>query len=307
MRSSALVLALMALALAWPIPPRLARQPWQTAAPGAALVLWQAVGLAGGMSAVGALTLSGLSPLGSDVYAAVRTLLDDAADGGLVQGLAWYDVLALATAAGLSAWLFGNLASSTVRTLRSRRRHRAVLDLVTSPQAALGGARLLDDAGVTAYCLPGLRPRVVVSAGTLAALDPDELGAVLAHERAHATQRHDLVVLPFVALAATFPRLPAVRVARAQVALLVELLADDTARAAVSAPALASALARVGGAAPADAKAAVATAGAARLLRLLEPPPGVPGGLRATAYAAAGLLVLAPTAVLLGLPLLAPR
>ena len=60
-------------------------------------------------------------------------------------------------------------------------------------------------------------------------LREEELRAVLAHERAHVEQRHDLVVLPFAAFGTTFPWLPAVRSAQAQVALLVEMLADDRA------------------------------------------------------------------------------
>lgn len=46
-----------------------------------------------------------------------------------------------------------------------------------------------------AYCLPGLRPRVVVTRGALSAPTGAEVAAVLGHERAHATGRHDLVVL----------------------------------------------------------------------------------------------------------------
>ena len=297
MRPAAAVLALMALALAGPIPPRLVRARWQAAAPGTALVLWQAIGLAGGLSAVGALTLFGLSPLGSDVYAAGGELLGSAVDGRPTRSLSPLDVLALLAASALSAWLFGVLVVSTLRTLRARRRHRALVDLLARPEPRLQGARVLDDAAVTAYCLPGLRPRVVVSAGALQALDDDELAAVLAHERAHATQRHDLVVQPFVALAATFPRLPSVRLARPQVALLVEMLADDAARSAAGASALASALARIGG----DAHLGP------RLLRLLDPPVPASRTVRATAYVLAALLVLAPTTVVLGLPLLPPR
>ena len=37
-----------------------------------------------------------------------------------------------------------------------------------------------------ASCLPGVRPQVVVSAGTLRLLDDVQLAAVLSHERAHA-------------------------------------------------------------------------------------------------------------------------
>ena len=52
-------------------------------------------------------------------------------------------------------------------------------------------------------CLGCGRP-IVISAGTLDLLDADELAAVLAHERAHLRERHDLVLLPFTALLRAF-------------------------------------------------------------------------------------------------------
>jgi Zn-dependent protease with chaperone function len=121
------------------------------------------------------------------------------------------------------------LRRSTARVLRDRRRHRALVDLVATRNPLLGGTSVLDHDLPVAYCLPGPAPRVVLSRGAVAVLSEDELRAVLAHERAHLDQRHDLVVLPFVALGATFPRLRAVRTARAAVAQLVEVLADDRA------------------------------------------------------------------------------
>ena len=65
---------------------------------------------------------------------------------------------------------------------------------------------------------PGCGPGWCSAPGALAVLDPAEVEAVLAHEQAHLRQRHDLVVLPFVALGATFPRLRGVLLAQEQVA-----------------------------------------------------------------------------------------
>ena len=53
------------------------------------------------------------------------------------------------------------------------------------------------------------------------------MAAVLAHERAHLRERHDLVLLPFTALARAFPWSVLVQRSYASVALLVEMLADD--------------------------------------------------------------------------------
>ena len=92
-----------------------------------------------------------------------------------------------------------------MRTLRSRARHRELLDLLATPWPAAPGARVLEHPVPVAYCLPGLRSRLVVSAGVLDCLEVDQVWAVLAHERTHLRERHDLVVLPFVAWGATAP------------------------------------------------------------------------------------------------------
>nr|MDT0667776.1 M48 family metalloprotease [Micromonospora sp. DSM 115978] len=76
-----------------------------------------------------------------------------------------------------------------------------------------------------AYCVPGVRTaRVVVSRGLLNTLAADELDAVLAHEQAHVSGRHDLVIQPFVAWQRTFPFLRPAQEATAAVSLLVEML-----------------------------------------------------------------------------------
>ena len=69
----------------------------------------------------------------------------------------------------------------------------------------------------------------MVSVGTLELLGRGELAAVLAHERAHLRERHDLVLLPFTALRRAFPRSATCAGAHRAVALLVEMLADDRA------------------------------------------------------------------------------
>ena len=91
------------------------------------------------------------------------------------------------------------------------------------------GAHVLDHPVPVAYCLPGLRSRLVLSAGVLDALEPAAVAAVLAHERAHLRERHDLVVLPFVAWGATAPFVRGMVCAQLAVAALVEMRADDVA------------------------------------------------------------------------------
>ena len=84
-------------------------------------------------------------------------------------------------------------------TVRRALRELVRQDLVATRNPLLPGTRVVDHDLPLAYCLPGLRPRVVLSRGVLDLLREDEVRAVLAHEDAHVVQRHDLVVLPFAA------------------------------------------------------------------------------------------------------------
>ena len=168
---------------------------------------------------------------------------------------------------------------------------------------------MVDSPAAAAYCVPGIRSRIVISAGTLALLDAAELAAVLAHERAHVRARHDLVLLPFSALGRAFPRSRLVRQAHATVALLVEMLADDRALRHRPARELATALLRVGasgaGHAPSGTLAAVTAPDGetvARVTRLLAPAPRLPALALALIWSTAAVLVAAPVALLL-LPL----
>lgn len=217
-------LALLALLLAWPVPRALARARWVLSAPRAAVGLWQAIGLCGGISAIGALLLVGFAPLGPDWSVA--------------------NLSALVLAALLFSWLAGVLVTSAVRIERDLRRQRAAVDLLTRPDP--DGVRVLEHPEPIAYCVPGAHPRIVVTAGAIATLPPDELAALLAHERAHAQGRHELVIQPFVAWQTALPFLAPARRATEAVAHLVEMLADDAAAEATSRMAVARALARVG-------------------------------------------------------------
>src|SRR5262249_25596571 len=166
------------------------------------------------------------------------------------------------------------------------------------------GALVVDHPSAAAYCLPGLgsRSRIVVSVGALELLGRGELAAVLAHERAHLRERHDLVLLPFSALRRAFPRSVTCTDAHQAVALLVEMLADDRALRARSTRELVAALVRFGtaGACPAPGGALAAAQGemAARVSRLLKPVQPLPAAARLAICLAAAVLVAGPIALL---------
>ncbi len=143
----------------------------------------------------------------------------------------------------------------------------------------------------------------MVSVGALELLGRGELAAVLAHERAHLRERHDLVLLPFTALRRAFPRSATCTGAHRAVALLVEMLADDRAVGAGPARELVSALVRFGtaGACPAPAGALAAAEGevAARVARLVQPARPLPTAAVVAVCLAAAVLVAAPVTLLI--------
>ncbi len=222
----------------------------------------------------------------------------------------------MAAALVLLALLCWVLLAAFAAVLRARRRQRDLLTLLAHGDPKVPGALVVDHPAAAAYCVPGLRSRIVISAGTLELLDQAELAAVLAHERAHLRERHDLVLLPFAALLRAFRWSVVARRAESAVALLVEMLADDHALRHRPARELATALIRVGAAGspvPSGALAAASSgrpAGdsgdsgdsgdvAVRVARLLRPAPGLSAAARALVCAGAGLLVAVPAALLL--------
>ncbi|SFO41840.1 Peptidase family M48 [Geodermatophilus obscurus] len=305
--ATAAALAVLAALLAWPVPALLGRARWPRRDPLVALVCWQAIGLAGGLSIIGALLVHGLAPWGHSLPEAGWAVLTGQPARDPVRGDHW---VALTLAAVLAAELLGVLALSWARTARARRRHRELLELVVRPADAVPDARLLEHPAPVAFCIPGARPLLVLSSGMVAELDDAQLAAVVAHERAHLAEHHHLYLLPFVAWEAALPVLPAAARAHAAVRELVEMRADDRAVASLAGPDPRRTLAQaivlaVGGAAggaggvPSGALAVAGGAVSARVARLLGPPSPLPAAARAAALACAGLLLLVPTVLLL--------
>lgn len=298
-------LALITVLLAGPVSATLSTAPWTARAPRAALVLWQAVGLGGGL---GVLT-AGLTLAAADLDQHWLT-------GVLAVPRRWRELGAggwcgLALTAGVGVYLVSATVSSALRVQAARRAHRQRLALLsqelprrTGPDDRHGAPiRLLDHPHAVAYGLPGFRPQVVLTRGALDTLTDAELDAVLAHEQAHARGRHDLVVQPFVAWARTFPFLrPATR-AVAAVGLLVEMLADDAALAQCPAAVLRSALGKLAGQhfdVTGQDGAALRKQLRARMSRLaVDAAPALPRTRTALVYLAAALVVVGPPAVLL--------
>ncbi|GGM75597.1 integral membrane protein [Thermopolyspora flexuosa] len=291
---AAVALALLSIGCvvaAWRLPS--ARWTWR--APRTAILLWQSIGLTWGLASTGALLAYALQPYGQGVIYGLHSHLSSVLSLGPDPNFT-YDLsrtIALVAGLALLAVLIGVLLAALWQTLRARQRHRELLALVAREDPHVPGVRILDHPGATAYCVPGLRSEVVVSAGALRLLSRDELAAVLAHEDAHVRERHDLVLLPFAALRRAIPWARVVREAQSSVALLVEMAADDRARRHCSPRRLATALLRFGAAGSLPAPQGALGAGGdvmARVNRLISPAAELPRLFRYGVVALSALL-----------------
>lgn len=161
-----------------------------------------------------------------------------------------------------------------LRVRRSNYQHAEAVHIV---------GKTTDDADVvvlaahepTVYCVSGGRRRaIVVTTAALDLLNPSQLAAVLAHERAHLRGRHHHIVAMLTALSVALPRLPLMRAAAGSVPALLEMCADDISiRAHGRGPLLAGLVTlstrhRL----PDGAMAAAGVAVVDRALRLMQPP-----------------------------------
>jgi Zn-dependent protease with chaperone function len=306
----AAVLAAYAAGLGILGPGMLGRARWTGRAPLLAIVTY----LAAGWSVVAAAGLAGLTLA---VHAtALGGGLSDLIGACVHRLQAAYGTPGGAAVAGLGLTLAGAVATRTALTAaahfraagRQARRHAQTARLAGRPEPALG-AVLVEHSQPAAYCVAGRQPTVIVTTGAVRALDPGQLDAVLAHERAHlAGRHHQLVALARIGRE-VLPFVPLLRDAAGQVARLVELHADDAATRARDPRLLATALVVLATpASPAPALAAGAADSVQRIRRLLG--PGEPLGrarrqlLRATAAALAltpVLLALTPAVIAVAL------
>lgn len=291
---SALAFTIVALVLSGPVPAMVARATWPTRAPRAAIVLWQSIALAAVLSAfsAGIAIASRLFVPGPDGRP-TATITSEIAALGWPLWTAYVIVFAVTLVIG--ARLTYAVVQVAIATRRRRAHHRMVVDLVGKSQG--NHLRILDVAQPLAYCLPGVRSRVVVSEGALNVLADNEMAAILTHERAHLRARHDLVLEMFTAVHAAFPRFVRSAHALHAVRLLIEMLADDAAvRAAGPTPLARALVACASGRTPSGALAAGGPTTVLRVRRL----GGRPNSrvLAATAYLAAAAVLVVPTVAL---------
>ncbi|PKV80972.1 M56 family metallopeptidase [Nocardia fluminea] len=145
--------------------------------------------------------------------------------GGFVQ----VGLLALTGAAAVAG---STLAYKLIRTLlrtRSTTYEHSRMARIAGRHHAELDAVVIDVDEPVAYCVAGSPPTIVVTEGIIATLEDRHLLAVLAHERAHLRGRHHLLLALTRGLVSVFPHITLFRTAAREVALLVEMCADDMA------------------------------------------------------------------------------
>jgi Zn-dependent protease with chaperone function len=277
-----LLLGLLALVLAGPTPWLLTRLRVLRTVPRPAMVLWQAAALAAVLAALGA----GLS------------LATESALGTERSGADWLaTIFALSITLVVCGRLLWKAHQVGTRLRTARRRQRDLLDILAERDH---GVRVLPHETPMAYCIPGLRPQVVLTAATLTALAPDELEAVLGHEKGHLRARHDLVLEAFTVLHEAFPRWVSSRAALDEVAMLVEVLADKAAVRRVGRRPLARALVALAGNSVPDAALSASGPAVVERIRLLSDDS--PHRLLGTTTVLVAALVLTLPTIFIALP-----
>ena len=275
----ALLVFLYALAVAWYLPGLLLRLTARGISARLGLAAWLTAMASVLASAVAALQfLVGAAIAGwSRLAAVVCRSVAGAACAPTIYRSAIFE-LGLGAAATVAALTVAVLTWRYGRGVQqAQRRTRAHAEAARITGCRLPGASpavVLDAPQPAAYCVPGRPAVIVLTSGALAVLDPAQLTAVLAHERAHLASRHHLLIVLTRGFAASFPAVPLFTHGAPEVARLAEMCADDAAARHSGPRTLIAALLAMGTgmAVPVTALAAAGYATTARVHRLLEPP-----------------------------------
>jgi hypothetical protein len=236
------ILGGLVVLLVCPFSTWLARARWVTRSPRAAAALWHSVGISATLATIGTGLCVATERFHAGILGGVGELGEGAVGGHPLRGLGLPDALGLTLAADVAVVLVSVIGVVILRTTLARARHRRLLNLLAIPSDAGGGTLTLEHPSPVAYCVPGIRPRIVISSGTMRLLDGAQLAAVIEHERGHAHERHGLVMLPMTSLTEPFRWVPYARLAPRAVAALLEMAADDHAARRHAPASLASAL-----------------------------------------------------------------
>jgi Zn-dependent protease with chaperone function len=280
---SALLVFCYAAAVAWVLPVPLRRLSEPGVSPRLALAAWLAAMFSLVASTVAALGLLARAAIaGWPAFA--RSVCESVSAGTCppsVYRSAAYE-LGLAAAVfitGIAMILVGWRCGRSLRRSRIQTRAHAEAARITGyPVEGRNAEFVLDATRPAVYCVPGRPPTIVLTTGALAVLDPQQLTAVLAHERAHLAGRHHLLLALTRSLVAAAPMVPLFTRGAGETTRLAEMRADDVAaRRGGRRPLLTALLAMGTGTAvtqpPATWLAATGGVLITRVRRLADPPP----------------------------------
>jgi len=242
------------------------------------------LGVAAWLSAIGSVLITWLAVAGLLIFEVVRHWPTGATLCCLARlrsvmagqaGIAPQTVLfVLAATATAGAVVFGMRLGRTVIRLQARAHEHARAVRIVGRHNRQDDVVVIDADKPAAYCVSGRPPAIVVTSSALATLDKSELGAVLAHERAHLNGRHTHITAVLRSLAVVFAIVPLMTEGSAEVSRLLEMCADDAAVRQHGREALLSGLLALAGATPAPALGAASIAVLARAERLMHQPGG---------------------------------
>jgi Zn-dependent protease with chaperone function len=233
MMGVAICLLLYSFAVAVIVPGLLVRLTRSGAAPWLAIAAWLtaiAGVLASWLVAAGFLVLALAqnrdqpARIASACVAAMRQVAVGGS-GPLLQATLFALTAAATAAVVVVGW---RLSRSMWRAREVSRRHAAGARIVGRRVAGLD-AIVVDAPERVAYSVAGQPDTIVVSSAALDALNERHLDAVLAHERAHLTGRHHVILALTRGLAATLPRVGLFTTGAREIARLTEMAADDAA------------------------------------------------------------------------------
>jgi Zn-dependent protease with chaperone function len=218
--------ALSVLFLGFVLGPVIDRSGWADTHPGSAALFWVGAVIGTVCAVLGLVVIALLSP-----PAPVHGLLDWADHCLPHHGLA--AVTAASAGSALLVWAcWARLARGVPRLRRAarhRRHHREMLGFVAREDEHHDDVLILDHPLPVAYCMRARSRPIVLTTGALDRLSQAQIGAVLAHERAHLRHRHHLMLSLVDVAYAMLPWLPTLRGAQARVPQLLEMAADDSA------------------------------------------------------------------------------
>lgn len=237
----------VALLLGWSLltlfgsPYLLSRGHWRVRRPRLCLVSWFTLFTSGLVATIGAVVVAVALGMRAHTAASAGSAIGPTGDFLL----AW---LALAASGGALSLVLTKVGSMVAAERQLRADFARLVESASYRHEVVRGLKVtfISSQQPIACTLRGRSPEIMISSRLDDHLRPQEIRAVIEHERAHVRGRHDLITRAAALNCACLPVLLAPRELRRATALLIELIADDRAARSTSAEDVAAALRALG-------------------------------------------------------------